>query len=461
MHILSRYLIAQVVFTAMLFAALCAPPMAQEPPVTIPPPKPAADESAFGAKIARTMTDLATSTPEQRRPVRVLFYGQSITAQAWAFAISERLKKEYPNADLSIENRAIGGFGAERLIKTAESDLYPFYPDLVIFHVYGGGDGELEAIIANIRKLTTAEIVLTTHHIDAGNAGGQAANDKTSQLIRDLAVKYDCELVEVREEWRQYLAENQLQPQDLLRDGVHLNDKGCQLMDALVWRHLRYNKNFPNPHADEIKTIPVQAAADGSFKEAFTGNRVDLVPVATDKPHGTARVLVDGQPPSANPKAYAPTRASLARPGNEVWWPGVYKVRFQNPPLLENWVLKFTEVSDDAKQFKYEVTGSKTGPDGSGTSEAMFISNSGRVVIDPKDFGIEFARTITKKPCPPGFEIKWSVEPMFQDTYRPKRVRPTMVVQLIENGPHTLEIIPNEDGVSPVKAIRVFQPALH
>ena len=440
-----------------LFAAgFCASAPAQEPAAEVPPPKPAADESAFGAKIARTMADLATSTPEQRKPVRLLFYGQSITRQPWAYAIGERLKKEFPNADFSFDNRAIGGFGAERLIKTAVADLYPAYPDLVIFHVYGGAGGELEAIIANIRKLTTAEIVLATHHIDAGNASVQKDNDQSSQLIRDLAAKYDCELVEVRDEWRQYLADNQLKPQDLLRDSVHLNDKGCKLMDALVWRHLRFDQKFTNPHADWIKTVTVQPAADGSIKVAFTGNRVDLVQEPTDKLRGTARILIDGQPPSANPKAYTITKPSVA---SGVWWPGVYTVGFQTMPLLEDWTLKFTEVSEDAKKFQYQVTGSKTGPDGEGGSEGKFISKSGRVVIDPHDFGIESAQKYTKKPCPPGFEIKWSVVPMFQDIYNAKQDRPT-VVQLIENGPHTLEIIPNGDGVVPVKAIRVFQPAI-
>jgi len=445
-----------MILPCLIAACLCASAPAQEPAAALPPPRPPADESAFGAKIARTMTDLATSTSEERKPVRVLFYGQSITRQPWSSAIGERLKNEFPNADFSFDNRAIGGFGAERLIKTAAADLYPAYPDLVIFHVYGGVGGELEAIIANIRKLTTAEIVLATHHIDAGNASVQKDNDQSSQLIRDLAAKYDCELVEVRDEWRQYLADNQLQPQDLLRDIVHLNDKGCKLMEALVWRHLRFDKKFANPHAGWIKTVPVHPAADGSIKVNFTGNRVDLMQEPTDKPRGTARILIDGKPPSANPKAYATTRPSEA---SAVWWPAVYAVGFQNPPLLEDWTLKFTEIREDAKKFKYQVTGSKTGPDGAGSSEEKFVSKSGRAVIDPNDFGIESAQKYTKKPCPPGFEIKWSVVPMFQDTYNPKLDRPT-VVQLIENGPHTLEIIPNGDGVVPVKAIRVFQPEI-
>jgi hypothetical protein len=55
---------------------------------------------------------------------------------------------------------------------------------------------------------------------------------------------------------------------------------------------------------------------------------------------------------------------------------------------------------------------------------------------------------------------------MFKDTYRaPKSKDPakpvrTTVVQLIENGPHTLEILPNGDGSLPIQAIEVFQPAL-
>jgi len=435
------------------------------------PPRPAPDEAQFGAKIARTMTDLATSTPARRNPVRVLFYGQSITSQPWSQAIGNRLKQAYPNADFSFDNRAIGGFTAERLVKTAVHDLYPAYPDLVIFHVYGGDGGmnggvggELETIIASIRKLTTAEIVLTTHHVShVGNAAAQIDHEKTSQLIRDLAAKYDCELVEVREEWKQYLADNQIEPQSLLKDVVHLNDKGCKLMEALVWRHLRYDAHFANPHAAWIRTVPVQLDANGACKITFSGNRVDVVAGATDKPLGTARILLDGKPPSANPKAYAVTRPGQA---DGVWWPAILTVGCQQAPLIEEWTLKLTDISSDAKQFKFAVTGSKTGPDGAGSSAGKFVSASGRVVIDPRDFTLASAQGYTKHPCPQGFEVKWSVVPMFQDIYAPKpatdpaKVNGTTAVKLVENGPHTIEIIPNGDGAVAIRAIRVFQPPL-
>ena len=448
-----------IIFSILLAITQALP---QEVPNELPSPKKAADEGMFGEKLARTMTDLATSNPGKRNPVKVLFYGQSITAQPWSSAIAARLHKQYPDADFQFENRAIGGFEADQLMLTARQDLYPFYPDLVIFQVYGGGKGELETIISNIRRQTTAEILIATHHVShVGNGWILSEYDKQSQLIRDLAKKYDCELADVREDWKQYLTDNQLQPQELLQDLVHLNEKGCRLMEALIWRHLRYNKDFANPHADWIKSVPVHPAADGSIKVAFTGNRVDLVAAAADKPPGTAQILIDGKPPSSNPGAYAFTRPSKAQ---DVWYPALRTVRSQTTLLVEDWTLKLTGISDDSKQFQFAVTGSKTGPDGEGNSAEKFVSKSGRVVIDPADFCLAAAQTQTKKPCPPDFEIKWSVVPMFQDTYTPPKASDpaspvrTTVVQLIENGPHTLEIVPNGKGVIPLKEIQIFRP---
>src|SRR5208283_3669340 len=102
-----------------------------------PAPAPLKDDAELGANIQRTMTLLATSTPEHRNKVRIVFYGQSITEQDWSKRVADDLRQRFPNADLDIQNRAIGGFAAQILIRPAEHDLYPFYPDLLIFHVYG------------------------------------------------------------------------------------------------------------------------------------------------------------------------------------------------------------------------------------------------------------------------------------------------------------------------------------
>jgi len=182
------------------------------------PPAPPTQAEHLGDQIQRTMTLLATSTPQQRNRVRILFYGQSVTPGVWSKEVAVWLRKQYPHADLEIENRAIGGFSAPALIHTAESDLYPYYPDLLIFHVYGGDtSGELEEIIARTRRRTTAEILIRTPHFRwpkdlardaAENAAARElneANQRQAAKIRQIAAKYDCELRDVRVRWREYM----------------------------------------------------------------------------------------------------------------------------------------------------------------------------------------------------------------------------------------------------------------
>lgn len=129
-----------------------------------PPVAPVKDNASFGAHLQRTMTLLATSTPEKHNKVRILFYGQSITEQEWSKTVADDLRRRFPNADLEIENRALGGFAAQILVRVAEHDVIPFYPDLVIFHVYGAND-PYEEIIRTIRTRTTAEVLMQRDHV--------------------------------------------------------------------------------------------------------------------------------------------------------------------------------------------------------------------------------------------------------------------------------------------------------
>ena len=61
------------------------------PPVKFP------DTSPWSRNLQRTMRLLATSTPEQRHTVRILFYGQSITEQKWAKLVEEDLRRRFPS----------------------------------------------------------------------------------------------------------------------------------------------------------------------------------------------------------------------------------------------------------------------------------------------------------------------------------------------------------------------------
>ncbi|MEG4282549.1 SGNH/GDSL hydrolase family protein [Microcoleus sp. A006_D1] len=439
-----------------------------------PLPAPMANNASFGARIQRTMGLLAASTPTERRQVRILFYGQSITEQDWWKDVAQDLKQRFPYADLIIENRAIGGFAAPILIRPSEHDLYPFYPDLLIFHVYGG-DADYEAIIANVRRRTASEILLHSDHIDwvpTGNSDDSNSvkryewhNNHSTKWLPELADKYGCEIAEIRAPWLRYLQDNGLQPQQLLSDSIHLNAWGNFLLAALIKPHLRYNPNSPQAPQDLVKTYTVGSDVkwqDGKLVLEFEGNRIDAIADKTFNGKAiAAKIAIDGKKPSEFPELYSITRPS---PSLGVGWPAIIQISNQKPLIVEDWKAVITEINSDASKFKFDVVGSKTGYDGSGTNDQMFVSNSGRVVIEPKNWWLQNAYESSKKPTPKGFEIFWQVKPMFVDSYIPPQIADrtreysTTLAQNLSNSKHILEIIPEANGKVPIQAIRVYRP---
>ena len=185
------------------------------------------DASAWGHNIQRTMRLLATSTPEKRNTVRILFYGQSITEQNWSKLVEDDLRRRFPNANLIVENRVLADFASQMLVKTAETDLYPFQPDLLIFHVYGAHD-KYEDIIRRTCERTTAEILMQNDHVakpadfteetdpaklpPAGKHWDAFVNHN---WLPSIAKQYGCELCDQRALWKAYLTENKLGPKAL------------------------------------------------------------------------------------------------------------------------------------------------------------------------------------------------------------------------------------------------------
>ena len=56
--------------------------------------------------------------------------------------------------------------------------------------------------------------------------------------------------------------------------------------------------------------------------------------------------------------------------------------------LLEEWTREARKDAANEKLFTLTLSGSKTGPDGEGRSDAKFVSKSGRVVIEPEDTAV-------------------------------------------------------------------------
>src|ERR1700690_2032432 len=73
-------------------------------------------------KIARTLEIIRTSTPTNHKVLKVLFYGQSITRSGWHNAVVAHWPEKYPNTVFVVENRALGGFASQSLVRTTAQD---------------------------------------------------------------------------------------------------------------------------------------------------------------------------------------------------------------------------------------------------------------------------------------------------------------------------------------------------
>lgn len=436
------------------------------------------DTSGWGKNVQRTMRLLATSTAEKRNTVRILFYGQSITEQRWAKLVEEDLRRRFPHANLVVENRALGGFAAQMLVKTADTDLYPFQPDLLIFHVYGAHNS-YEDIIRRTRERTTAEILMQTDHLTkAADFTEETDPENLSpkqwdafmnhKWLPSLAKKYGAELCDQRALWKTYLKENNLEPKALLKDTVHLNAHGEWLMAECVKAYLRYDPNLgASPAENWVKTYEIGKDVRwtaGKLRLEFEGTRVEVI----CKP-GTAApaaVRVDGRKPSEFAELYGFTRAVTQPEGKWlVKWPVVAPLGSQAPLLVEDWTMNIRKDAANDKLFTFAIAGSKTGADGEGRSDARFVSNSGRIVIETNAWNVNYALSLGGiKPVPERFTAKWKVEPRFVDDFISPGVKDpateTLVTlaQGLPNTKHTVEISGSE--ATPIAAIRVYRPAL-
>ena len=70
------------------------------------------------------------------------------------------------------------------------------------------------------------------------------------------------------------------------------------------------------------------------------------------------------------------------------------------------------------KRFHFKISGSLTGFDGNGISDEKFVSNSGKVIIEPEDWFVKQAWDKFRVDFRPGYTISWASENYMFRLYR-------------------------------------------
>jgi lysophospholipase L1-like esterase len=190
------------------------------------------------------------------KPVKVIFFGDSITEvgiQPGGYI--DRMRKMLKEKNLTtyqLIGAGVSGNKVYDLYLRLEDDVINQKPDWVLIYVgvndvwhkksFGTGtdpDKFEKFYAAIIRKLQGSgiQVTLCTPAVIGEKADGKNELDgdlnKFSQIIRNLAAKYDLPLCDLRRIFMDYLAQNNRENKEkslLTTDGVHLNDAGNQLV---------------------------------------------------------------------------------------------------------------------------------------------------------------------------------------------------------------------------------------
>lgn len=431
------------------------------------------------------------------KPFLIWAVGSSWTNfQGDGYPLIRTIRERFPNAPPIIYKKHAGSGtpwdfarGWVRQFVAAEQ------PDLVFTYTNGSLDG-LDALLTEIRRLTTADVIVPSLHFFQGNNLTPEAIENFEGVpidkVREICRKHGAEFVENRRELAEYLLRAGLQPEALVGDPVHQNQHGRIRIWDNICRHVAKPDAFtyaPESRERRIAVVPPASTGteqvtasgpwtatggmlltdqkDARLKVRFTGNRIDLLGRKRSC-GGTVHVLIDGVPADQAPACCT----TFIRPKPAVWprelkGPGPgdvapHAVELRAGIVPQTWTITMTSDRGD-----YRLEGSVTGVDGDGNVARPFLSHSGQIAIDPKLW--RHAR-IEKKDGPvvygngTGDTFAFDVYRSSAGTVNFRSEQPEALCQPLarnlSNGPHTLELVSAGDGAVCIEALYVFQPPL-
>ena len=203
------------------------------------------------------------SATEPTKPLKIIFFGDSITQagvnpNGYIDKLKQMLDKNGIKDNYQLIGAGIGGNKIYDLYLRLEDDVLNQKPDVVVIWVgvndvwhkrsFGTGtdpDKFEKFYVAIIRKLQAEgiKVIVATpstigERTDFSNEQDGDLN-RYSQIMRDIAAKYDCPVADFRKEFLKYNLEKNKDNREagiLTTDRVHLNETGNQLVADIFYK---------------------------------------------------------------------------------------------------------------------------------------------------------------------------------------------------------------------------------
>jgi lysophospholipase L1-like esterase len=200
-----------------------------------------------------------------QKKTRVIFFGDSITqmginAGGYITLLQDSLNKKNSTLQYELIGSGVGYNKVYDLYLRMDDDVLAKNPDKVFIwigvndvgHKRGMGTGTdadkfekfYEAIIKKLQAKNIQLVLCTPATIgertDYTNADDGELN-YYSNIIRNLAKKFNCGLVDFRKDFHEYVSSHNPDNKDkgiLTKDGIHLNETGNRLVAARFYKEL-------------------------------------------------------------------------------------------------------------------------------------------------------------------------------------------------------------------------------
>lgn len=204
-----------------------------------------ADADAETAALAKTMPailppaaqDAETLLPHIRAKLRkggalrAVVLGDSIGNDLSNSPLDVLLQRAYPKASVELRFTGRGSTGYDIFRRSVDYTVVKYKPDLVVLlAITNRRDSDLtdnlQSIIDEIRHdLPETDILLVTPHVDEFSPN-QLPGSAQRETLRALATKNRLALVDLLAAWQAYLKSVEKPQEWLLRDVVHMNERG-------------------------------------------------------------------------------------------------------------------------------------------------------------------------------------------------------------------------------------------
>jgi lysophospholipase L1-like esterase len=196
----------------------------------------AAPEGA-GRLLPRTLERLRAG-----RPLRIVVLGDSIANDLSNSPLDVLLEGAFPGCAVDVCFTGRGGTGWMKHRQQIAERVARHEPDLVILLAISNEEEFLAStlgdILDGVRRLRPqADILLVTPHLK-GWSDKPEAGLRHAEILRGVAADKHVEILDLGAVWNAYLAASGRPQEYLLRDAVHMNERGRQVSARAVVAHL-------------------------------------------------------------------------------------------------------------------------------------------------------------------------------------------------------------------------------